>query len=85
MPQQVKQRVNNSESDRNYCLSWLKTNYELINGSSIEKHEMYQQYLNSQEKFSLKSVLSEQHFAVCVRYIYHPQSSKVWGKKSVKL
>ena len=54
--------------DRKFCLSWLKTNYELMNGSSIEKNDMYKHYLNSVP--GLRSFYSEQHFGVCVRSIF---------------
>ena len=71
-PQMVKEMtkekiVNNSEIDRKFCLSWLKTSYELMNGSSIEQQDMYQHYLTSQDKFGLRNAISEQHFAICVR------------------
>ena len=60
------------KADQKFCLSWLKNNYELMNGSSIEKQDMYEHYLNSVtlvDKFGLKSFFSEQQFAVCVRSV----------------
>ena len=66
LKQMPKLRVSNAEIDRKFCLSWLKTTYKLMNGSRIEKQEMFKQYLFSLNKLGIGSVISEQDFFLCV-------------------
>ena len=64
---QVQLRVSNDESNRQFCLSWLKATYESSNGSSIDQQVMYKQYLASLHKLGKRDVISQQHYAVCIR------------------
>ena len=65
--QQVQLRVSNDESNRQFCLSWLKATYESSSGSSIDQPVMYKQYLASLHKLGKRDVISQQHYAVCIR------------------
>ena len=65
--QQVQLRVSNDESNRQFCLSWLKATYESSSGSSIDQQVMYKQYLASLHKLGKRDVISQQHYAVCIR------------------
>ena len=82
-----KLRVSNAEIDRKFCLSWLKTTYKLMNGSRIEKQEMFKQYLFSLNKLGIGSVISEQDFAICVITIFGesvaPNKNQMPGDKGV--
>ena len=70
-PQQLpKLRVSNDEINLKFCLSWLKTTYNLMKGSRIEKQEMFKQYLFSLNNLGIGSVISEQNFATCVRTLF---------------
>ena len=68
--QNVKLRVSNDKFNRQFCLSWIKTTYKLMNGSKIEKQEMFKQYLFSLNNLGIGSVISEQNFATCVRTLF---------------
>ena len=65
--QQVQLRVSNDDSNRQFCLSWLKATYELCASGSIDQQVMYKQYLASLHKLGKREVISAQHYAVCVR------------------
>ena len=65
--QQVQLKVSNDESNRQFCLSWLKATYESSSGSSIDQQVMYKQYLASLHKLGKRDVISQQHYAVCIR------------------
>ncbi len=65
--QQVQLRVCNDESNRNFCLSWLRATYEAVTGCSIQHEIMYKQYLASLHKLGKRDVISAQHYAACVR------------------
>ena len=65
--QQVQLRVSNDESNRQFCLSWLKATYESSSGSSIDQPVMYKQYLASLHKLGKRDVISQQIYAVCIR------------------
>ena len=65
--QQVQLRVSNDDSNRQFCLSWLKATYELCVSGSIDQQVMYKQYLASLHKLGKREVISAQHYAVCVR------------------
>ena len=68
--QQVQLRVSNDESNRQFCLSWLKATYESSSGSSIDQPVMYKQYLASLHKLGKRDVISQQHYAVCIRNLF---------------
>ena len=57
--QQVQLRVSNDESNRQFCLSWLKATYESSSGSSIDQQVMYKQYLASLHKLGKRDVISQ--------------------------
>eukprot|EP00096_Caligus_rogercresseyi_P011305 TRINITY_DN4406_c0_g2_i1.p1 TRINITY_DN4406_c0_g2~~TRINITY_DN4406_c0_g2_i1.p1 ORF type:complete len:1235 (+),score=353.21 TRINITY_DN4406_c0_g2_i1:632-4336(+) len=68
--QQVSLRINNDESNRQLCLSWLRATYETCPGSHIEQFIMYKQYLASMHKMGREDVISDQHHVVCVRTLF---------------
>ncbi|XP_040569596.1 SWI/SNF nucleosome remodeling complex component [Lepeophtheirus salmonis] len=68
--QQVSLRINNDESNRQLCLSWLRATYETCPISHIEQFIMYKQYLASMHKMGREDVISDQHHVVCVRTLF---------------
>ena len=66
--QLVELRVSNDKIDGQFCMSWLKDNFELASGAIISQKDMYQQYLTSMYKFfDKKDVVSSHYFSGYVR------------------
>ena len=86
--QQVQLRVSNDESNRQFCLSWLKATYESSSGSSIDQQVMYKQYLASLHKLGKRDVISQQHYAVCIRLVTISKGSflkKIFPRNTIEL
>ena len=77
----MKLRVSNDEINEQFCISWLKANYEFVIGkkSIIVQQDIYKHYLTSLHKlfsdgkhkyyFGKKDILSLQYFDNCVRCV----------------
>lgn len=65
--QAVQLRILNDEANRQFCLSWLKSTYELHSGNNIQHDMMYKQYLACLHKLYKTHVVSHQHYDACVR------------------
>ena len=67
-PQRVELRVSDNKINGDFCISWLRNNYELMKGSTIGQQDMYTHYLTSLHKeLSKKDVVSSDNFSNCVR------------------
>ena len=67
-PQRVELRVSDNKINGEFCISWLRNNYELMKGSTIGQQDMYTHYLTSLHKeLSKKDVVSSDNFSNCVR------------------
>ena len=69
--QYVKLRVSNDKINGQFCISWLKENYEFgtWKGSTIGQQDMYNDYLSSLHKLGKKEVISGQYLHQCVRCV----------------
>ena len=56
-----------NEINRKLCISWIRTNYEIVIGSRIDQNQMFKEYLCSMNKLGLKFTLPIESQTECVR------------------